>query len=321
MDSPVANYAASIAQAAAADNHAQGQTLPAVVGRVLHIDGDYMAYFCAGNDDMPAGVSRQVADGRIRKMQAACGAERVVMHLTADWSDKGKRYAIATVKPYQGNRSGKSKPKNWAVLREFLQHASCADEVRLWVDREADDGIALAAATAVGLRQYNPIVIGTTDKDMRMLPGLHLDWSTFDLTLVEPRAYSVIGNNGLQYGYKWFCLQMLQGDSTDNIPGLEAYHNHKGNPTKVGDKTAVKLLEGINDGHAAIEVVASYYADYYQATWQERFVEQAALLWMRCDGQANPRDFMSRVPHDLFMMLDDACCVLGRRLYAQTQGQ
>ncbi len=289
-------------------------SLPVTPGRILHVDGDYLAYFAAGNDDMPAGVARQVAVDRICNMQAAAGAERVFLHLTHESSHKGHRYAISTVKPYQGNRSGKAHPKNWAMLRDFVS-TSDAFERCMWYDREADDGFA----HAVIQRDVELNVFATCDKDMRMLPGLHLDWKTYGITLVPGGEYSVIGDNGLQYGGKWFALQMLQGDPADNCPGLPWYW-HNGRQTKIGEKTAEKLLAPCVSTDDALLTVLGYYISTYEDREEakDRFVEQAALMWLRRAGTAHVCDAHWFMGEELQEELEQAFDRLAERVRRAT---
>lgn len=251
-----------------------------VLGRVVHIDGDYLAYQAAGNDDTAPGIARLNALDAIERFRRWAGAETAVVHLTAPGCHKAYRYLLATVKPYQGQRSGRH-PKNWQFLRDFLSspnHPQFRSVV--WTDREADDGIAYCAQAAADAGKVG--AIAAKDKDMRMLPGLHLDWSIPSIrTLVRPGEYQVIGENGLMYGHSWFWHQMLMGDSADHIPGLEKYVNEKGNPVNCGEKTAEKLLSGINNDEAAYFIVANAYEAYYGMSWDLRFIEQAGLLWLR----------------------------------------
>lgn len=304
---------------AAIDAAAQASVVRSVYpGRVVHIDGDYLAYFCAGGDDMPVGTARHVARDRIHKLTEVCGAVGAMVHLTDDSSDKGKRYAVATVKPYQGNRSGKGKPKNWAEVREFLMLGG-EFSVALHYDREADDGMGLASQRAVSDGDHTLCAHATRDKDMRMLPGLHIDWQSFAITEVAPDQYEVIGDNGLVYGKKWFWLQMLQGDTTDNIPGLEWYRSGTVQK-KVGDVTATKLLAGCSDNVAAGDVVLSLYRDTYGDSWADRFIEQAALLWLRRDTFASLGDFRRVLPSFFGEDLDTAAAYerLQERVYHAT---
>ena len=264
-------------EATAADAPHMNPVPPVVPGRTLHVDGDIIAYWAGGNDETPVGISRMTALNKIAQMQEYSGAERVVVHLTAESSTKGDRYIIATVKPYQGHRKSGRKPKNWEYLRRWMEsYEGPAFRVKIWATREADDGMALMAYHADGND-----VTATKDKDMRMLPGWHLDWDTLAMVHVPVDTYDLV-HDGKQYGIKWFWLQMLQGDTADNIPGLPMY---QGKP--VGPKTAEAMLhlaETRADAQAWVEVA---YHDLYGGGWADALVEQALLLWLRTDNGAN----------------------------------
>lgn len=279
------HIAAAIDAAAAAQPDPRSVLPETVPERVVHVDGDYLAYFAAGGDDMEAGVARRVAADRIEAFREMSGSASATLHLTAAASTKGERFLIAQCKPYQGQRSG-SKPKNWQVLRDYLERAEYVRFKRaMWHDREADDGMALAAYTS-----RDPLfdtVIATRDKDMRMLPGIHIDWTDFTLTQVPKGAYEVIGPyNGLVYGHKWFWLQMLQGDSADNIPGIP----------KIGEQKATDALAGTTCNEEAYGVVAQAYAYKFGPAAADVFVEQAALLWLRTTSNAPIADMLRVIP-------------------------
>lgn len=275
--------------------------MPAVVpGLAVHIDGDMICYECAGNEDVTPGEARQRALNKIGQLQARSGAESVNVHVTSPASHKGHRHGIATVKPYQASRSGKAKPKNHGYLQDFLSgYTGAAFKIKSWADREADDGIAACAYYGI-TKPPGYIVIATADKDMRMLPGLHVDWKTGELTRVLPGDYDVVGKeNGKQYGTKWFWLQMLQGDAADNIPGLPSYYCDKAlKPKLLGEKTAEKFLAPCTNNHQAFTEVYGLYCEYYEHLGftaeeaDDRFCEQAALLWMRADLKGSMDNFM-----------------------------
>lgn len=260
---------------------------PKVEGRTLLVDGDMIAYSNAGNDETPPGNARLSAIARIENLRDMSGCEKVVVHLTDDASTKGDRYIIATVKAYQDHRKSGRKPKNWAYLRDWMQ-SYCGDlfTVKTWGTREADDGIAYHA-TVLGV---DKAVIATADKDMRMIPAWHIDWSTYQLTRLDTE-FRVWGDNGKLYGHAWFWQQVLQGDAADNIPGLPKYVVG-GKSKLIGEKTAAKFLEGHNCDETAAVMVASLYASYYPDDWADRLAEQMALLWMRRDRHAAIDDWL-----------------------------
>lgn len=260
-----------------------------VAGRVLHIDGDYLAYYCSGKDETLSGQARRNLLDRIETTRVMAGCDSVVVHLSSPGCTKAHRFIIATVKPYQGQRTG-TRPKNWQYLREFMTHyEGHAFKTKTWATREADDGMAFNA-------YKNPIVISTRDKDMRMLPGKHVSWESYALIDVPIGCFSVVGCDGLQYGHKWFWLQMLQGDTADNIPGLERFVQN-GKEIKIGDATAAKFLATSTDNLSAYLTVKALYRSYY-SDWADRIAEQAGLLWLRTDAAASIGNVLSILPAD-----------------------
>ena len=284
----------------AAIGAAAGPVVQATVpGRVLEVDGDALAYSCAGNDDTSAGQAINNLLSRIASAKRRCGAEFVVVLCTGRDSHKGHRYAVARVKPYQGQRKSGRRPKNYEVLRQYLDAGGTRVEawghVRIYSDREADDAFAVD-----GLPEDT--VIYTEDKDMQMKPAWHLSWDQEHLVRVPPGAWSIPHHKKLHvYGRKWFWLQMLHGDGADNIPGLPKYINDKGNAALCGPVTATALLADANNEDAARATVFGLYRGFYgEETWRTELLEQAVLLWMRNDKYAtwsnviapgNPLDF------------------------------
>ena len=264
--------------------------------RELHIDGDYAAYYFSGNDETTISqAKRNMLDAfQIVKDYGGVGG-RVVVHLSAASSDKGKRWQIGTVKPYQGQRDSGRKPKNWQGMRDFLEAGMPGSNVRakLWYDREADDGAAASARFAH--EQGKLPVIFSRDKDFRMIPGLHVVWTTYETVLLKPGTFELIGPDEKVYGDKWFWLQMIQGDTADNIPGLERIKGKTGFKT-CGEACAKEVLKSIHNNGDAYFNVSLVYEDYYGEEWADRFVEQAALLWMRSDNKADVADFLKVIP-------------------------
>lgn len=247
-----------------------------IAGRVLLVDGDALCYTCAGKDDTSAAQARANVIDRIRRSMAAAQAERAMVLVTARSSHKGHRYAIADVKPYQGQRSSGRRPKNWEFLRGYVEGGVPGYTTEVTEVAEADD---LFSKYAIKFGPTN-VVHHTQDKDMRMIPGWHLTWDEFKLTYVEPGAFSHVFNDKV-YGRKWFWLQMLHGDTADNIPGLPKYIDPAGKEKLCGEVTAAKLLAECVDEDEARVVVTSLYKGWYGDDWAHRLLEQAVLLWMR----------------------------------------
>lgn len=304
---------ADAAAQAAADNPHMNAAPAIVPGRRIHIDGDMIAYWAGGNDETTVDVSRQVAANKIEAMRMQAGAESVVLHLTAASSSKGDRYLIATVKPYQGQRSSSRKPKNWGYLRDWMEnYKGDAFKVKLWGTREADDGLALMTVL-----EQEP-VISTKDKDMRMLTGCwHMDWDTMAMHFVPVGTFDVVVNEK-QYGHKWFWLQTLHGDTADHIPGLPFYIDPNDKPKQCGEKTAAKLLEGVIDNGMAFSVVRTLYEGYYGNEWAARLLEQALLLWLRTDKHAVLDNVFTILPrHSALMDAMDKINLRIKETYAE----
>lgn len=280
----------AISQVADAQPQQHGPALlhPVVKGRVLLVDGDYLAYYCAGNDETDPGRARRNAIERLENMRDAAGCEKIVVHLTSLASTKGDRFIIATVQPYQGKRSGK-RPKNWAYLRDWMEgYSGPLFTKKVWGTREADDGMTYhAAVLGVDLA-----VIATADKDLRMSPGWHISWKEWFLTRVGQEDYEVIGCDELLYGTKWLWMQTLTGDDVDYIPGLPWFVDSNGTQKRMGKVTAARFLAGTKNDQDALIIVAALYRTYYKDDWADRLVEQLGLLWMRRDINAEVDDFV-----------------------------
>lgn len=248
-----------------------------------HVDGDYMAYFASGSDECSAGDARRNVLSRLSKLRTVSGASKVVMHLTHGASAKGERYLAAVTQKYQAQRGGGRKPRNWDFLREWMESYE-GDQFtpKIWTTREADDGMA-HVCHAVATHQNVLHVVHSADKDMRMYCGLHVSWQDFHITEVPLGAYDIVGPDGKQYGHKWFWMQMLMGDSADHIPGLP----------NVGPATAETLLAETANNEEAAAIVRGTYAEKVGDGWEDYFVEQAVLLWMRTDRHATLRNFLT----------------------------
>lgn len=268
----------------------------------LHVDGDYAAYYFAGNDETPFSSSKSNMLSAIRTAQAWGGVGgSTIIHLTSGMSEKGERFKIATIKPYQGQRDSDRKPKNWEAMRTWLEAAAGGylpgTNIRVvsWTDREADDGVA-AAARYAWVTGRLPVIL-SRDKDFRMIPGLHIVWTTFERVHTTPTTWDVQDTDGNVYGQKWFWLQMLQGDAADNIPGLE------GQPAKAAGKfkscgasCAEEFLYNAKSAEEAWQIVKRLYELYYGQAWADRIAEQAALLWLRTDNKADVGNFVTAIP-------------------------
>lgn len=163
------------------------------------------------------------------------------------------REAIATIKPYKGNRV-QEKPVHFGLALEYFQNRR---ETVVAEGQEADDLIGIWATHHGGNG-----VVASIDKDLRQIHGRHYEWHNTTKFTINPDDSD-----------RWFWLQMLMGDTADNIPGIKG----------VGDKTAAKMLDGITDRQARADVVIAKYAEQYGDKAEDAMREVGQLLWIRRD--------------------------------------
>jgi len=85
MDSP---FGKAIASAALASPMG---AVPVTPNRMLLVDGDGLAYYCAGKDDTDIGTARFNLAAKIRSAATLIGADRVLVLLTTSGRHKGQR--------------------------------------------------------------------------------------------------------------------------------------------------------------------------------------------------------------------------------------
>lgn len=201
------------------DDMQQGDLPPLVAGRVLHIDGDFLAYQVTADESKSFDDMKHNHDVAAETLRLLAGAEKVVSHLTASDSDKGGRYEIAIQKQYQVGRIGKEKPEFLNHMRDWMENERGAI---MHHDQEADDGLCQALYDA---ESPELAVLVSKDKDLRMCKGLHLDWDEGTLEMVNGFGYIELDRSGSSAkikgkGTKFFWAQMLMGDTADDIAGL-----------------------------------------------------------------------------------------------------
>lgn len=187
-----------------------------------------------------------IASRAIEMIEKQTGSTNLEFYLSGDTNF---RTEVATIKEYKGNRTA-DKPVKYEMAKDYF--TSMAKSVS--VNEEADDVIAIAQIDS-GCK----CIIATIDKDLNQIPGRHFDWG-------KELKYTV----GQDDGDRYFWTQMLTGDRADNIPGIP----------RVGDKTAAKLLDGM-DASQRIDLVTSKYRETYGTGWEDALTEVGQLLWMR----------------------------------------
>lgn len=281
-----------------------------VAGRVAHIDADFLAYMASYEKKDEVNTLEDIiyrTDVMIEDKRRQAGAERAVLHLTPNTSDKGGRYEIAIQKVYQGQRKSDDKPKYLEAARLYMGDLDNAVVKGMpWQNAEADDGMAEAAWRAFYKGQSDRVVIVTKDKDLRMCPGLHLNWDTgtiFDhgddlfgeISIIEragkPNAKTgkvTITKKPAGWGTKWFWFQLLMGDTADNIKGCPKAMID-GKHKACGTVGAYALLQDAQTDRECLNIcMEAFKSNEYThwetgdtVPWADVFWSEAAMLWMQ----------------------------------------
>lgn len=297
-----------------------------VPGRVLHIDGDFLAYQVAADDSKSIHTMMHNHDVAVETLRLLAGAESTVSHITASHGDKGKRYELAIQKEYQGNRKNKQKPKHLHTIKSWMERKRGAIS---HVNQEADDGLSQANWQAIQAGTPDLSVLVSKDKDLQICQGWHLDWDTGDLEFIDGYGYIELDRSKsspkiVGKGNAFFWAQMLTGDTADNIQGLPklsskdavvykpsaAVKKAKGKkkladrikmqkPVACGPVLVYDILKDINCSADAFVLVKQLYENTGKqlgfkhwdtdktVKWNKVFLSEAQLLWMRRDPHEN----------------------------------
>lgn len=161
------------------------------------------------------------------------------------------RESLAVTKTYKDNRDPTHRPKHYRALKEHL--------IKRWNGRvingqEADD--------AVGIHAYSlytdDYIVVSNDKDLDQISGFHYDWTT-------KRSWYITEEQAL----KTFYIQLLAGDTADNIPGV------------VSVAKATEAIEECADPHECSLKVKELYEKAYPDYWADRVEEISELVWIR----------------------------------------
>jgi DNA polymerase-1 len=149
---------------------------------------------------------------------------------------------------YKANRK-QEKPVNLTFLQEFVKKNWGAE---IAIGMEADDALGIAQIEGKDsgtilttdsdwnsvIHNANPTVICSIDKDLLQVPGNHYNF--------VKKEFKVIDEYTGRYN---FYTQLLTGDATDNIKGVEG----------IGPKKAAQALEGLYTEEEMFEQVCCMY--------------------------------------------------------------
>ena len=220
------------------------------------LDGDIIVYRCGFvvKDDEPVEHAYQAVkttfEGKLLNFPQADTSSKPALYISGKDNFREK---VATILPYKGNRDPLHKPKYYKEIREYLKDAYGAQVVD---GQEADDEIGIAQWKA-----GKETCIVSIDKDLDMIPGYHYNW-------VRDHFYYV----SLDEANYNFYHQLLVGDRTDNIPGIDG----------IGPVKASRALGDVGkDLEYYARVVREEYKRQYESKWEDALQEVAQLIWIR----------------------------------------
>lgn len=197
----------------------------------------------------PLGHARQCARQLIQSILDACApVAEVKGWLTGPGNFREK---VATIQPYKGNRT--QQPPVWkSEIQDYLV-TECGGEFVNGI--EADDKLVVEF-----LKAPERSIVATIDKDLAQVEGIKLyNWQKKTLTTIDEVTAK-----------RNFYKQLLKGDPTDHIKGVEG----------IGDAKAEKLIGKLKDEKVMMTVTyAEYLKAYGDKAWQY-LVETARLIYM-----------------------------------------
>ena len=219
---------------------------------IIICDADSILFATAfAMKDEPLSSAITKVDDFLTSIANSCSAESILVCLT---EGKSWRRHHARTKEYKGNRKDRVLPPYLNDLRAHMKDKWKAFYVSHW---EADDLIFMARTVYKQRYPDYKIFLATNDKDCRQYPGNFIDFKKMIFFTITPDE-----------AQKSLWTQMIVGDSTDNIAGIQG----------IGKVGAEKILQDVAVPDYPAVVLKSYIAKYGERDGVERFYESYKLL-------------------------------------------
>lgn len=217
---------------------------------IANIDGDLVAYPCAASckEEDPLDVALFRCDKLIREILEASDCEQYNIFLS---TKSNFRYKINP--EYKANRKD-TEPPQW--LQQCKEYLITEWHAKVKENYEADDLLGINQRDVYGLNQGDSTVLCSFDKDLLMIPGLHFNW--------KKQQYGDCTHITKEEGIQHFYVQMLVGDTTDNVIGI----------TGLGPVKSKKYLSSAQNEQDLFDLVYDKYND------PERFLMNGICLWI-----------------------------------------
>ena len=235
---------------------------------IMICDADSILYATAfAMKDEALSDAIQKVDDFLISIANSCSAERILVCVS---EGKSWRKQYAKSKEYKGNRAGREIPAYLNDLKAHLKDKWKAFYVAHW---EADDLIFMARTAYQTRYPDYKVFMATNDKDCRQFPGDFIDFKKMIFFTISQDEAS-----------KSLWTQMIVGDSTDNISGIEG----------IGKVGAEKLLADQPVSEYSQIVLRAYIAKYGERTGVEKFYESYKLLKLidKCEDAGYGEDII-----------------------------
>lgn len=243
--------------------------------RILLLDADGIVYTACSSAKTIGTALRRFCTG-VLEQQFLTNSTEVRLHLTASNGYKGGRGLVPSFKPYQGQRKGAAKPALLEPLRELLAteraiEMGMPEEWYVNLNRywEADDTCVMESYI-----YKDKALVVSPDKDLRLTIFPYWEANKGAVSVLSDRFGYIAegaGSYPIGHGLKYFWLQMLMGDTADNIRGLDKLDGRN-----CGRVSAMQYLEPITcETEAANRIIWEY------ARHKQDVLAEAQLLWMR----------------------------------------
>ena len=223
----------------------------------------------------------QLVDDMMEKVVRRTDADTYEVFLSGSTN---YRNDIAVTDPYKGTRVSE-KPYHWRTVSDYLKSEYDAYTVH---GAEADDVLSI-----YGRQDPENTIIGSRDKDLRIVPCFHYAWKCGEnqpeipvhkvdtLGWCEAKKYDKGGYKFIGEGLKFFYGQVLAGDQIDN---------YKGCPS-CGPQTAANALANLD---SEVELWEATYWIYHKKLGPEeglrRLIENAQLAWLLDEAEVTQDD-------------------------------
>ena len=244
-------------------------------GDTLLIDGDILVYrpCCIFEDEDVRSQELIMSniDGQVDKLCSAAGVSKHNTYLTTK-----KNFRDFIVDDYKANRIGTPRPKNLAFAKKYMVKEHGATYVPYL---EADDLLAI--------NQKEDTIIWSLDKDLKQVPGKHLNADTKQVSVVDDIGEVWKDGKKIRFtGFKGLMLQTLTGDGADWIVGCGTRSGKLGKSgfnarQGIGPAKAMKFLNDSEQTQQGfIDTVVEQYKIKFEEDWQVNLENQANLLFM-----------------------------------------